>query len=47
MQELKEPLLGNKDGHKNGLNLDSEGFKTPRYMGFAYQFMFVFLICCQ
>jgi drug/metabolite transporter (DMT)-like permease len=47
MQELKEPLLGNKDGHKNRLKLDSEGFKTPRYMGFAYQFMFVFLICCQ
>lgn len=54
MRDLKEPLLGEKGiepaavkPHLENQNRDAEGFRTPRWYGYIYQFLFVLMICLQ
>ena len=54
MKELKEPLLGGDETKKKGDHKldnkgprDSEGFRTPRWLGYVYMTIFVLMICMQ
>jgi drug/metabolite transporter (DMT)-like permease len=54
MKDLREPLLGGGDHKKEAVpklgdkgKRDSEGFRTPRWLGYVYMLIFIIMICMQ